>query len=141
MARSGTLVKGKSPKAEKLSKRRLILHKLVDEFRDQDAISGPVSHTANMEVKNKGEASELSSQAPGPIQATSPTIGGGHSSCPYKPEGQSQGHLFDTASAQFPSSIECNSRMTSKRADQQHGLTFNRESWHWRNPRESRTST
>ena len=111
----------------------------MNEFRDQDSVSGPVSSS---HLKGKATASELSSIVPGPIQATSPTIGGAPSSCPYKHDSQSQGHLFDTASAQFPSSNEGlpNSRMTSKRADH-HGLTFNRESWNWRKPRESRTST
>ena len=84
--RDGSQQKGKGPKADKLSKRRLILHKLVNEFRDQDAVSGPVSSSqlTNLELKGKGTASELSSQVPAPIQATSPTIGGAPSSCPYK---------------------------------------------------------
>ena len=84
--RDGSQEKGKGLKAEKLSKRRLILHKLVNEFRDQDAVSGPAtsSQLTNIELKGKGTASELSSHVPGPIQATSPTIGGAQSSCPYK---------------------------------------------------------
>ena len=77
--KGGSKMHSKSSKVVKMSKRKMILNKLVNEFREQDSVSGPLGLPRVAKIKAthpKAELSESSSQVPEPIPATSPTMGG-----------------------------------------------------------------
>ena len=125
-----------------MSRRKLVLFKLVNEFREADTISGPTNISINApELRDKINQSEISSRLPGGHLDLSPKVHQtlNHQS-PYNYDNEMAKSAMNTK-LDRPGQKSFESIGAKKKKSDKAFMTFNKESWNWRNPRESRTST